>query len=290
MHTFLRSIGFKKLNKDDLKALVVEIDEHPDAMEFIIDQEGNQLVELRREVAYGMGLALRGFYDDEDKFQMEYYYPYLEGHNVSTKVPIEIIKQSDKESYQGLCEDLRLGIDLIFYIQDMISFLQSNQAENDVVDFGGVKLSALATDGKILLPIKTGSREDIDKANKAKKKRNELLAAAKEGDSKAIENLTLGDMDTYSMISRRLETEDVLSIVHTTFMPNGIECDKYSILGDIVGYKNFVNKLSMELVHVITVSCNDLVFDVAINGTDLLGEPLVGRRFKGNIWMQGKIQ
>ena len=220
MHTFLRSIGFKKLNKDDLKALVVEIDEHPDAMEFIIDQEGNQLVELRREVAYGMGLALRGFYDDEDKFQMEYYYPYLEGHNVSTKVPIEIIKQSDKESYQGLCEDLRLGIDLIFYIQDMMSFLQSNQAENDVVDFGGVKLSALATDGKILLPIKTGSREDIDKANKAKKKRNELLAAAKEGDSKAIENLTLGDMDTYSMISRRLETEDVLSIVHTTFMPN----------------------------------------------------------------------
>lgn len=39
----------------------------------------------------------------------------------------------------------------------------------------------------------------------------------------------------------------------------------------------------------MTINCNDLIFDVCINEEDLMGEPKVGRRFKGNIWLQGKI-
>ena len=37
------------------------------------------------------------------------------------------------------------------------------------------------------------------------------------------------------------------------------------------------------------VNSNDLLFDICINEKDLYGIPEVGRRFKGNIWMQGKI-
>lgn len=43
--------------------------------------------------------------------------------------------------------------------------------------------------------------------------RNYLVAAARDGDENAIENLTLEDIDTYSMLSRRITHEDVLSIV-----------------------------------------------------------------------------
>ena len=39
----------------------------------------------------------------------------------------------------------------------------------------------------------------------------------------------------------------------------------------------------------MTISCNDLVFDICINAEDLIGQPEVGRRFKGVIWMQGII-
>ena len=35
---------------------------------------------------------------------------------------------------------------------------------------------------------------------------------------------------------------------------------------------------------------NDVEFDVCINAKDLLGLPEVGRRFKGNIWMQGTVE
>ncbi|WP_368076768.1 DUF3881 family protein [Eubacterium sp. AF15-50] len=39
----------------------------------------------------------------------------------------------------------------------------------------------------------------------------------------------------------------------------------------------------------LTLDCNDLIYDVCINEKDLLGEPAIGRRFKGVIWMQGKV-
>ena len=58
-----------------------------------------------------------------------------------------------------------------------------------------------------------------------------MIQAAREGDEDAIENLTLEDMDTYSMISKRIMDEDVFSIVTTHFMPCGVECDHYNIMG-----------------------------------------------------------
>ena len=41
-------------------------------------------------------------------------------------------------------------------------------------------------------------------------------------------------MDTYTAISRRIVSEDVLSIVESSFMPCGVECDQYSVIGEIL--------------------------------------------------------
>ena len=97
------------------------------------------------------------------------------------------------------------------------------------------------------------------------------------------------EMDTYSMISKRIETEDVLSIVSTYFMPCGLECDQYSILGEILHFEKRENSLTKEQIYVLTVECNSLEFDVCINAEDLMGEPEIGRRLKANIWLQGRI-
>ena len=288
MHKYLRAIGFHDIKKEELQNILYMVAQSPDYQEMTLDSEGGQFTELRKDVAYNMGLALRGTYDENDEFVMDYYFPYFNGNTISTDVPVEVIRQSDRESYQGLCDDVRLGIDLIFYLQDVFTILKSDQRDKSMVDFGGVKLSGLASEGKILLPMKNSKKGNAER-EKVNQERNELISAAREGDSKALEKLTLEDMDTYSQIQKRLEKEDVLTIVNTYFMPSGIECDKYSILGDIVGYKNYVNKMTMELVHVLEISCNHISFNVVINSKDLLGEPEVGRRFKGNIWMQGRI-
>ena len=98
------------------------------------------------------------------------------------------------------------------------------------------------------------------------------------------------DIDTYSLLSRRIAHEDVLSIVDSYFMPYGIESDQYSVLGEIMDVALLQNKLTQENIYSMEILCNDIVFDVCINQKDLLGEPEVGRRFKGNVWMQGSIR
>ena len=124
---------------------------------------------------------------------------------------------------------------------------------------------------------------------KASLNRNQLIAAARQGDEEAIESLTLEDMDTYTSISRKILKEDVFSLVDTYFMPYGVECDQYSILGEILEYTKTANKLTGEEIYLMKLNCNDLQFDVCINAVDLYGEPQAGRRFKGIIWMQGYI-
>jgi len=70
-------------------------------------------------------------------------------------------------------------------------------------------------------------------------------------------------------------------------MPSGIECDQYSILGEIKEVICKKNRFTGEEIYDLKVECNDLYFRVGINKMDLLGEPLPGRRFKGKIWMMG---
>jgi hypothetical protein len=49
------------------------------------------------------------------------------------------------------------------------------------------------------------------------------------------------------------------------------------------------NEMTGEEIYILSITCNELTFDVAINVMDLVGEPMVGRRFKGIIWLQGLI-
>ena len=140
----------------------------------------------------------------------------------------------------------------------------------------------------ILLPVEKSS-EQLEVQKKNYTKYSQLLNAAKAGDQDAIESLTIEDMDTYSMISRRVIKEDLYSIVDTFFMPYGIECDQYQIMGNINFYTKVRNSLTKEYVYQINVECNDMTFDVCINEADLMGVPEEGRRFKGTVWLQGKV-
>ena len=108
---------------------------------------------------------------------------------------------------------------------------------------------------------------------KVANERNQLLAQARMGDEDAIESLTLEDMDTYTTISRRIHKEDVFSLVDTYFMPYGVECDQYSILGEITECHTDTNRITDEEIIFMTLECNEIVLEVCINRYDLYGEP-----------------
>lgn len=287
MHKFLKSIGFSDFKKKDLEIILNEIIARPQMVKVTKDSEGNEFAELSKEFATNVGITVRGNYLENDKFEMEYYYPYFYGTSLTTQEEITVEKHSEKESYAGVCEDSNIGVTLIFYLQNIADYLSEKNRRPSGQKMYGAYLSGLSVDGSILLPIEKFK----EKANKCRySERSQLVAQAREGNEEAIENLTLEDMDMYSILSRRVMNEDIFSIVSSTFMPYGIESDHYSILGEILDYTIVENSITKEHIYCMKIECNDLIFDVCINSKDLIGEPAVGRRFKGNIWMQGRVQ
>lgn len=287
MHKFLKSIGFSDFKKKDLEIILNEIIARPQMVKVTKDSEGNEFAELSKEFATNVGITVRGNYLENDKFEMEYYYPYFYGTSLTTQEEVTVEKHSEKESYAGVCEDSNIGVTLIFYLQNIADYLSEKNRRPSGQKMYGAYLSGLSVDGSILLPIEKFK----EKANKCRySERSQLVAQAREGNEEAIENLTLEDMDMYSILSRRVMNEDIFSIVSSTFMPYGIESDQYSILGEILDYTIVENSITKEHIYCMKIECNDLIFDICINSKDLIGEPAVGRRFKGNIWMQGSVQ
>jgi hypothetical protein len=288
MHKFLRSIGFANIRKKDLDIILQEVVEHPEFIKIAKDSEGNEFAELTRSFAQDIGITVRGTYREDDSFDMDYYFPYGLGSSITTNEQVDVEKHAEKESYAGVCDELNLGVTLIFYLQNVVDYLAEHK-HNPAKNYFGAKLCALSTEGKILCPIQEKTMAEKTVTQNNNEKHAQLMAQAREGDEAAIESLTLEDMDTYAVISQRILKEDILSIVKSTFMPYGIESDQYAILGEIIECAHLENKLSHEGIYVLKLICNDIIFDVCINEQDLLGEPAVGRRFKGNVWMQGTI-
>lgn len=287
MHSYLRAIGFGKYNNEsETEKLLEQVFRDFDHRNVVKD-ENNIFIEMEKEFGPDMGIKLCGSLDGEG-FHREYYFPYYKGSGITTREEAAVEKRVNGDSFAGLCEDDRLGISLIFFLQNPAAY-QKEQLLTDLFNRkNSVTLSGLSTEGTILLPIlKTVEQTDVQKQNLAQ--RSKLLNAARNGDPEAIESLTIEDMDIYSMISRRVYEEDIYSIVDTFFMPYGVECDQYQIMGNINYYTKVCNPVTKENVYQMSIECNDLNFDICINEADLMGSPEVGRRFKGSVWMQGKL-
>lgn len=288
MHKYLRAVGFslyqKKHDIEDLLEQLVREAQPSQIRKLQLDSETN-LCQIRTEMAPDMGLDIYGEMDEFGKINPEYYLPYLLSHDLSSEADCSIQRHTEKETYAGLLDEYRVGISLIFYLENVMDF-RVRALARESTDTSYVNLSALSVKGKIILPVKKTAKQ-VEMAKVASKERNNLMEAAKRGDEDAMETLTIEDIDLYSQISRRVMKEDIYSIIDTSFMPSGIECDQYSVIGDIVHMDLLENKMTGEEVYNLKLDCNDVIFHVAINRKDLMGEPEVGRRFKGQIWMMG---
>ena len=289
LHKFMRAIGFSEFtDRKKLRELLTDVILNADERAYTMNMENVMLGEFCRNFADRMGIAVCGEFDEEDKFVYEYFYPYLRSEDVTTTEDVTVERHAARESYAGICDDVKVGISLIFYLQNMIPYVKAQATGSLPIRGTTLTLTGLSTSGTILMPILKNEHQK-ERVKKESANRNNLIAAARKGDEDAIETLTLEDMDMYSMISRRIQKEDIFSMVDTYFMPYGVECDHYAVMGEILQMQLVTNQITGEDIYLLKICSNDLTFDIAVNAMDLLGEPQVGRRFKGNIWLQGKI-
>lgn len=289
LHKYMRAIGFSKYtDRKKMKDLLTDTIMNSERRAYTLNQDEVMMGEFCKNFGDQIGLSVCGEFDEEDKFVYEYYYPYLIGTGVTTYEDISVERHAAKDSYAGICDDMNLGITIIFYLQNMMEYVKSQIMGKLPVKGTSLTLSGLSVSGSIMMAIQKDEKQK-DKVKKKEKARHKLIDMARKGNEEAIETLTLEDMDTYSVVSNRVQKEDIFSIVDTYFMPYGVECDQYSVLGEIVNMKKTTNKITGEEIYILTISCNELTFDVCINIIDLFGEPQIGRRFKGVVWLQGFI-
>lgn len=290
MHSYLRAIGFGDTvrSEHDVDQLLDDVYKNYDHRKVVKSEDGKRaFLEMSKLFGPDMGIKLCGELD-EHGFHRQYYFPYLNGSGITTSENVTVENKVSGNSFTGVCEDGRVGISLIFYLQNPADYRQETvlkylKEKKVTTTFTGLSLHAV-----ILLPVKKNDIREKEQESYFSN-RNTMVTAAKNGNQEAIENLTIEDMDIYSMLSRRVAQEDLYSIVDTFFMPYGMECDQYQIMGTITFCTRVFNSYTRAVMYQMTVECNGMTFDVCINKEDLLGEPDVGRRFKGAIWLQGKI-
>ena len=289
MHSYLRAVGFSEIKKrKQIEEIIQDVIETYDEKNVVEDYEDGVFAELSKNYGCDCGITVCGQYDENNEFHVEYYFPFFRGTGITTDENVVVERHAARQSFAGACDDLRIGVTLIFYLQNAAEYMMDSRKKVVSENRKALTISGLAREGMILLPLQK-DKEAARAERELAKNRSSLIAAARDGDEDAMESLTMEDMDTYSMISQRIVREDVFSIVDSYFMPYGIECDQYNVMGEILDFMEFKNILTGEEIYQLTLESNDVQFDVCINKKDLLGEPQAGRRFKGIIWLQGQL-
>ena len=289
MHQYLKAIGYGNFqSKQEINAFLTQIETQYSCHKLTSVENDLDFCEYQKKSGSGIGISVCGDLDVDENFTRQYYYPYFIGSGITSQADILIERRMDREAYVGICEDIKVGVSLIFSIINIADYLKEKQMGKTDISDASVTLSGLCNKGKILFPVMK-NEEQKKQYQEESRNRMMLLSAAKNGDQSAIESLTLDDIDIYSKVSKRLITEDVFSIVDTYFMPYGVECDQYSIMGEILSIYKMNNEDTGEQMYQLKLDVNELQFDICVPVNEVLGEPALGRRFKGDIWLQGKI-
>ena len=188
-----------------------------------------------------------------------------------------------------------------------------------IIKIDKIYLSALSISGKIILPIDKKELSGNEFSDKTKMNEDFVEYVEEEDDDDEnyvdeppITTRLIGDMDDFAdgiggkslsigigiklpkdpigQQEMRLKNEDLYSIVETSLVPYGIECDKYQIVAEILSVNKKTNKFTGENLIEMRVDTMGLQFNLMINEEDLEGEPLPGRRFRGVIWLLGEVE
>ena len=122
-HKFLKSIGFSEVNsRKEIKKILKLVLMSPTEKQYVTLQDDSIAVEYRKSFSDEFGIAVCGEFSDDADFDYEFYYPYFKGRYVSTTTDIDLERVMETESYEGVFDDSRVGISIIFRLINRLDY------------------------------------------------------------------------------------------------------------------------------------------------------------------------
>lgn len=292
MHNFFETIGFSNRKDGKEKTLIRNIvkntiKDYKENHNYRLEAKGKTM-EVGIKFGEYIGMYIQGEFLEDGEFEVDSVFPYVKPMSYEKyKNGITIEPNVYNISFSAACDTLsENGISIIFYLQNGIEYMNYKDKLKDDYEIG---LAGLSMSGRIILPTNV-NKDYINKYADKKKNKQNLFVEARDGNQDAMESLAFDEMEMYTRINKRIENENLYSVIDTCFMPYGLQSDKYSIIGRIVNIHKCRNSITFETVYILHLECNDVIITVAINDKDLFGVPEIGRRFKGIIWLQGRVK
>ena len=142
MHTYLESIGFKSIKtRQEMDRLISRTVLNFDEKNFFQDINGRMLGEFKKNYGPNLGLSVCGEFDEKGDYHPDYSYPFVKGRLVSSTDDISFERHAGHESYAGVCDDPRLGVTLIFYLNNAPSLISKSGPIAGKTKPASVKLS-----------------------------------------------------------------------------------------------------------------------------------------------------
>ncbi len=261
----------KKLIDDFITGLIAE----REVLKEWSNYKFNDIVDIKRRYTEDVSILVRSTLNEENALDVRLFIVTAESGQFNRSEEVRVSYNPDNIVAVAYTESEKEGTPINFVVSNVEDYEEAIKSSSKV---SGVYLSGFAGDGMIVLPIDEeesevgiGSGEDMI---------NKVL-----GGDMTDEDF-LNDM---TMIKELLKTEDVLSVLEVYFFPIQDFDTMYSTLGIILEVDKARIRDSEGFLYKLKIKTMGLLIDVFINEKVLLGEPSVGMRFKGNIWLQGKI-
>jgi len=291
MDVFMRSVGFTRDKFfENINHIRKELEEAPDKKVVFDCGDLGLFVECYKMFGDGIGVLARGTMDTDDNIEIDSCEAFA-FCNDNFAVNRYIVEFSENQPLI-VFEDVGTGNELVFALQNRIDYLRDEQKfinhgrsvtyskETGIIK-RLVNYAAFSVYGSVILPVYkmcTGdeSYENIDVAPATLCSCDDILPL---------------DMDAVldEDIQERLLEEDVLSVVEGFFLPMEDSETDYSVLGEIEGVDEVVNRLTGETIVRLSLNITGTRMQLLINRLDLMGYPQVGMRFLGTCRLRGGV-
>ncbi|MBO4309809.1 MAG: DUF3881 family protein [Lachnospiraceae bacterium] len=289
MNRYFRAVGFlNNFSIQEYEKIVEDIMFRPEGSVIADNIQAKYFImDKCLDCGEDFGICVRMIKDSRGNIHRDCVFPYFRSEEYFEHDDCSFEKKISGEEFLGVYEDFSLGENIFFYVQNVDELYRRKNLKNTKCS---VAISGLSIAGNVILPIKKDENER-ESAKEFNRKRTNLLNKANDGDHNAFATVRYDDILTNVTVSEQvfIESMDIYTVVDSSFIPCGAECDLYSVLGEIVDFQMKTNALSGEKVYILKVSVKGVVLTVCINEKDLFGEPQIGFRFKGTVWLQGRV-